>query len=224
MKTTQLRLKQIQTELKVTITLLKRLSLEVDELIEIGRQEGNESDTDLSVKIEEELLSTITDDETLTFKSDDTDLDITHSKLEHITSVKKSSPVRRSSRPLSGKNILSQVTKINTKNQKIVTPGPYNIGSFVRITNRYKGAFGTVGEVVSSQQVYTTIEDFFGNTHKREHHNFTPVLDWSAQKIAFYFKKKRKWIFQILVMAGMLLLGGLKGCFVRSKDDVMTMK
>ena len=114
-----------------------------------------------------EPLSLNKEDETHILSSDESDFEQAHS----VTSIKKQSS--RASPP--------------TRNHRYKTAppvsGPYQIGSFIKITNRYKGAQGTVGKVISSQKIYTTIEDIFGNTHKREYQNFAITLDKRDQKI-----------------------------------------
>ena len=174
MRQSQRRLHKIQSKINVAVSLLQRLSIEASELIEEERQADNESEYNLTVPIEE-VTSTKLDNVTQYLSSDSSDLEQTRSlSTEQITTT----PERRCSRPSSGR---ISVTK---------QLGPFEIGAFLKIINKYKGAYGTIGKVISSQKVYTTIEDFFGNRHKREHRNLTAKLDKRDQKIVTEFVKR----------------------------------
>ena len=143
----------------------------MNELIEAERQENSESETNLCVPIEN-ILSTKIEDEPAIRSSDESDLEETlHYPIERIKTERASKFERRRSRPSSERKtpILSKPTRNSN--------GPFDIGTFIKITNNYKEVRGTVEKVLRSQKMYTTLVDFFGNKHKREHRNFTSSLD-----------------------------------------------
>ena len=144
-------------------------------LIKKERQEDGECETEYSVSIEKPL-SLEKEDITNTLSSKESDFEQTHS----ITSIKKQS--KRAS-PSTHRDYKSpSVESVSAQNkrhyrQERKTLGPYQVGYFIKITNQFKVAQGTIGEVISDQEIYNTILDMFGNRHKQEHHNLSTTLD-----------------------------------------------
>ena len=150
MRQSQRRLHKIQTEIDTTISSLQRLSLEVNDLIEEELEVYTESENDRTVHIEE-IPSSKIDDETQNLSSDLSDPDQTLSLLsEYIHHQGNSIPERRRSRPLSGKKPPPQPRENTASYKRRSIAGPFVLGTFLKITNNYKGRQGTIGRVLDS--------------------------------------------------------------------------
>ena len=102
-------------------------------LIKEERQGDDESNIEHTASTEEPL-SLKKEAETHTLSSDESDFEQVHS----VTSIKKQ--LIRASPP----------TQRHCYEANPPVSGPYQIGSFIKITNQHIGAQGTVGKVISS--------------------------------------------------------------------------
>ena len=162
-------LRKIQSELKDIVSRLSNLALQVEALIEKLSDTENGSDSDH--KDRASILSIETTD--------------CSDSQETISSHKPSQKLRVADH---------QVTNSNQSFHKenFTNFSPFEIGDFVKITNNYKRSKGTVGRVLSCSRTYTSIEDLFGEVHKREHHNFTNNLTVTDEQLVTTWLKGNK--------------------------------
>ena len=158
------KLLEIQSQLIETKSQLERISLDLSDLIQAERLDESATSTAASIP-SNVISSSITEGVSLK------DLTLDRDDLGQ-------------SRDKISQAYLHRVSGYST--------GPYRSGTFLKITNHYRDAFGTIGVVLWSDEVHTVIEDFDGHQHKREHHNFTSNLNQREQRLVSRYLKHRK--------------------------------
>ena len=206
-KQKQQSLRNIQAELRHITTRLSEISLEVKELIEEtsddesyhSNQKGyrSESISINSADRNDSIATSPTSGSTSQILPDTviSRSDISTSSPHNFLNFSKKQILKT---PITSDNSQSEIKSngpfnVSITKKLIPSPpsGPYKTGEFIKIKNNYKGAKGTIEEVINTNRVYTTISDHFGGTHEREHCNFTNHLTIEDKKLITTFLRKK---------------------------------